>query len=266
MNARILHVSDLHAGRHESPEVEQALAAFVAERQPGLVIASGDLTHRGRRDQMERTHAFLASLGPPVLAVPGNHDIPAISPKRFLAPWAEFERVWGTCEPVHSGPELHVVGLNSVRPYRHQSGGLGGGRLHGAVARLREAPDGALRVAVLHHQLMAAPWRAARKRPLAQRGRVLRALADAGANLILSGHIHQSSVGERREFEVLGEGDRGVVLATAPGFGQPRPNRLGEARGLHLIGHDAETVEVETFLWSGGAFRLDATRRFSRAS
>jgi 3',5'-cyclic AMP phosphodiesterase CpdA len=259
--ARILHVSDLHAGRREDADVERALAAFVGEAAPELVVASGDLTHRGRRAQHERAHALLTSLGPPVLAVPGNHDIPHTFPARFTRPWAEFERLWGTAEPVFAGPGLHVVGLNSVRPFRHQSGALADAQLEWAAAQIAQAAEGALRVVVLHHQLVGAPWRAARKRPVSRRDRVLHAFAEAGADLILSGHIHQSAVSERREFEVAGAGP---VLAIAPGLGQPRPRRLGEARGLHVheLGEDALTVR--THLWDGRAWAAVAERRFPR--
>jgi len=264
VTTRIVHVSDLHMGRREDPEVEAALAALVSRVSPELVVASGDLTHRGRPDEHERAHRFLLSLGPPVLAVPGNHDLPYTFPSRLTSPWREFERLWGTTEPTHASPALHVVGVNSARPWRHQSGGLGDDRLRGAVDRLREAADGACRVVVLHHHLLGAPWRAARKRPLAHRDRVLRTLAGAGAELILGGHIHQATLGERREFEVLGDEAGTTVLAVAPGFGQPRPGRTGEARGVHVHAVESDALTVSTYIWRGGDWTLGAERRFPR--
>ena len=263
MNARLLHVSDLHAGTHEEPEVEQALARLVERTEPQLVVASGDLANRGRRDQLERAAALLRSLGPPVLAVPGNHDLP-YTPARFYRPWAEFERVWDTTEPTVALPGLHVVGLNSARPFRHQGGALTSAQLDRAAGRLGAAVDGALRVAVLHHHLLGAPWRAARKRPVSRRNHVLRALVDAGADLILAGHIHQAAVSERHEFEAVGDEARTAVIAIAPGLGQPRPRRLGEARGLHLHEADGEAIVVRTYRWSGGDWTLGAERRFAR--
>ena len=119
-------------------------------------------------------------------------------------------------------------------------------------------------MAVLHHHLLGAPWRAARKRPVSHRNRVLRALLDAGADLILAGHIHQAAVSERHEFEVVGDEARTAVVAIAPGLGQPRPRRLGEARGLHLHEADAEAIHVRTFRWSRGDWTLSAERRFPR--
>jgi 3',5'-cyclic AMP phosphodiesterase CpdA len=263
VDARLLHVSDLHTGTHEEPEVEQALARLVERLEPQLVVASGDLAHRGRRQELERAASLLRSLGPPVLAVPGNHDLPH-TPARFVRPWAEFERVWETTEPTASAPGLHVVGLNSARPFRHQGGALSREQLAGAIERLGQAEDGALRVAVLHHHLIGAPWRAARKRPVSHRNHVLRTLVDAGADLILAGHIHQAAVSERHEFEVVDDEARRAVVAIAPGFGQPRPRRLGEARGLHLHEADADAIVIRTFVWSRGDWTPSAERRFLR--
>ena len=259
--ARILHLSDLHTGKREEPELGPALAALVAELRPELVVASGDLTHRGLREQHERAHAFLAALGPPVLAVPGNHDIPYTFPARFTSPWAEFERLWGTTEPVHGSPAFHVVGLNSVRPWRHQSGGLSAAALDRAAARLREAPEGALRVAVLHHQLLGAPWRT-RKKAVARRDEVLAALAGAGAQLILGGHTHQGEVGERREFLATAAADPALIAATAPGLGRPRPHRDGEARGLHVHETDGESLTIRTYIWRDERWAETAARSF----
>ena len=263
MNARLLHVSDLHVGTHGEPTADEALTRLVEQLEPQLVVASGDLAHRGRREELERAAELLRSLGPPVLAVPGNHDLPYM-PSRFTSPWAEFERVWETTEPTAAAPGLHVVGLNSARPFRHQGGALSRAQLEQAAERLAAAEPGALRVVVLHHHLIGAPWRAARKRPVSRRNHVLRTLVDAGADLILAGHIHQAAASERHEFEVVGDEARTAVIAIAPGLGQPRPRRLGEARGLHLHEADADAIVVRTFHWSRGDWKLSAERRFLR--
>ncbi len=264
VTARLLHVSDLHAGAREETDTFTALTRLVERTEPQLVVASGDLTNRGRRDQHERAAELLRALGPPVLAVPGNHDIPYTFPARLTRPWAEFERLWGTTEPVAELPGLHVVGLNSVRPLRQQGGALGHTQLADAAGRLTEAEPGAVRVAVLHHHLVAAPWRAPRKRPVSHRSRVLRVLVQAGADLILAGHIHQSAVSERHEFEVVGDEARTAVVAVAPGLGRPRPHRLGEAQGFHAVAADDEAIGLDTYVWSRGDWKLVARRSFRR--
>src|SRR5204863_4531674 len=137
---------------HE-PGLDGAIAELVEQVDPALVLASGDLTHRGRRSEHEAAARFLRGLGPPLLVVPGNHDIPYGFPSRFTHTWREFERQWDTTEPLHATDGLHVVGLNSVRPWRHQSGALRDAQLAEAAGRLEGARPGALRVVALHHQL-----------------------------------------------------------------------------------------------------------------
>jgi 3',5'-cyclic AMP phosphodiesterase CpdA len=261
---RILHISDLHFGRNVAPEPIDALAKLIEEVRPELVVASGDLTHRGLREQHERAAAFLRGLELPLLVIPGNHDIPYTFPKRFTQPWAEFERQWETTEPVHRSEGLVVVGLNSVRPWRHQSGRVRGPQVERAAEAFAASPEGALRVVALHHHLLGAPWRS-RKKPVAKRNLVLAALEEAGAELILAGHIHQSTMAERREFEISTPGgERAVVVSIAPGFGQPRPNRRGEARGLHVYDAADEALRALTYIWRDDGWGLTAVRTFPR--
>lgn len=264
MATRILHISDLHVGARDEDLPGEALAELVRRTEPELVIASGDLTHRGRPDQHAQAAGLLRGPGVPVLAVPGNHDIPHTFPARLTSPWRPFEHEWQTTEPVHATESLQVVGVNSVRPWRHQSGAVDDAGLDRAATRLRAGRPGALRVVVLHHQLIGAPWRT-RKRPVARRAHVLTRLVAAGAELIVAGHIHQSAVSERHEFEVVGDGEPGAVVSVAPGFGRPRPHRLGEARGYVVYTADGAALTVETSLWHDGDWRLTAVRRFARA-
>ena len=260
---RLLHISDLHARSAEETRVERGLEPLIDRVEPELIVVTGDLAHRGRRLEHERAAGFLRALGRPLLVIPGNHDIPYTFPARFTRPWAEFERQWETVEPEFRSEDMVVVGLNSVRPWRHQSGGIRTSQIRRAAERLAEAPEGALRVVALHDHLLGAPWRS-RKRPVAKRSAVLAGLVDAGAELILAGHIHQAAVSERQEFEVERDGLPGVTVSVAPGLGQPRPNRRGEARGLHVYEATADTLFVATYTWREDDWGLTALRRFPR--
>jgi 3',5'-cyclic AMP phosphodiesterase CpdA len=258
-----VHLSDLHFGSHDDPRLEPGLEDLIERVDPELIIASGDLTHRGRAEQHDRAAAFLRGLARPVVAVPGNHDIPYSPIARFTQTWKQFERHWETTEPVYRSDTLFVVGLNSVRPWLHQSGRLRSAQLRSAAAHLEQAPESALRIVVLHHHLLGAPWRS-RKKPVARRSEVLAALVDAGAELILAGHIHQATMSERHEFEVVRSDIRGVTVSIAPGLGQPRPDRRGEARGLLVYEWDDDELSVETYIWREDDWGLSALRRFPR--
>jgi 3',5'-cyclic AMP phosphodiesterase CpdA len=268
VKTRLLHLSDLHLGANDRPEIEPALRALIERVQPAAIVASGDLTHRGTGAQHDRAAAFLRGFDLPVVAIPGNHDIPYSFPARFTRPWAEFTRVWGTTQPVFQQEGLLVVGLNSVRPWRHQSGRIHPAQLARATDLLRAAGPRDLRVVTLHHHMLGAPWRAKRKRPVRRRNDVLGALVDAGADLILAGHIHQGAVSERHEFELSFGSERAVVISIAPGLGQPRPHRRGEARGLQVYALDADELVVETYVWREphNDWGLTAKRLFPRGT
>jgi 3',5'-cyclic AMP phosphodiesterase CpdA len=260
---RILHVSDLHVGAAKAANAEWALAPLIDRFEPELVIASGDLSHRGTPQQHETAAELLQGLGPPLLAVPGNHDIPYTFPGRFTRTYDEFERHWETTEPVYRSDRILAVGINSVRPWRNQSGRVRESQLERAAQVLRTFEDTQLRIAVLHHHLLGAPWRS-RKKPVARRNHVLASLVDAGAELIVAGHIHQSTVAERREFEIATGGERGVTVSIAPGLGQPRPHRRGEARGLHVYEFDETHLRIHTYTWRDANWALTAERTFAR--
>ena len=265
MTGCAIHISDLHRGTREAPALDNALVTLCHELAPELVIASGDLANRGRVDELRQAKELLDRLPAPTLAVPGNHDIPYTLPARVTRPWDRFVSVFGTTDPVLRTANAVVCGLNSARPWRHQGGRLDAGRLAAAAAALRDAPAGALRIVVCHHHLAGAPWRTSRKLPLKERDEALRALGAAGAELVLGGHIHQSTAVERHAFEALEDDALGsLVLSTAPGFGRPRPHRLGEANGLHVVRWTAGEVEIETRIWRRGAFEPTGVFRAPR--
>jgi len=267
VSPRILHVSDLHFGARnglDDGQLEQGILELCRRVEPTLVVVSGDLTHGGRPDEHDVAAAFLRRLDAPLLVIPGNHDIPPFSPARFTHPWREFERNWGTTQPVNASPELHVVGVNSVRPLGYQRGRVRPVDLDRAAAALADAAPGALRVVAVHHHLASAPWRW-RKLPLVARSRVLERLATAGAELIVGGHTHQTAVCERRDFEVLADGERSCVIATAPGLGRPRAGRRHEVRGVLVHRADGESISVETHAWNDCAWTLTGTRTFRRS-
>jgi hypothetical protein len=111
--------------------------------------------------------------------------------------------------------------------------------------------------------MVGAPWRT-RKKPVARRTHVLARLVGCGAELIVGGHIHQGTVSERHEFEVITGDARGVVVSIAPGLGQPRPERRGEARGCMVYRADDETLSVDTYIWRQDDWGLTAVRTFPR--
>lgn len=186
----ILHLSDTHFGT-ETPAVVQALLACAATVQPGLVLVSGDITQRARRGQFAAAKRFLDSLGLPVLTVAGNHDIPLFNVlARCFAPYGNYRRYFGPAlEPTFEDQWVRVIGVNSTRARRHKHGELSASQIARVSARLRAAGPRQLRIVMLHHPLRA---RLAQDEGNLARGHALalEEWVDAGADLILGGHIH----------------------------------------------------------------------------
>jgi hypothetical protein len=55
-----------------------------------------------------------------------------------------------------------------------------------------------------------------------------------------------------------------VTVSVAPGLGQPRPKRRGEARGLHVYEAHDDQLLVETYVWRDDDWGLTAVRRYPR--
>src|SRR5690606_19779541 len=120
---RILHLSDLHFGLERRSLVETLIDRINAARAD-LVVVTGDLTHRGRSAQFAQAAAFLRRIEAPLLAVPGNHDIPLYKlADRMLRPWRRWRRaIAENLEPVGHVGTLRVQGVNSVDPMAWQRG------------------------------------------------------------------------------------------------------------------------------------------------
>ena len=54
------------------------------------------------------------------------------------------------------------------------------------------------------------------------------------------------------------------MVSIAPGFGQPRPNRRGEARGLHIYEIGEQALRILTYIWREDGWGLTAVRMFPR--
>ena len=186
----LLQISDTHFGT-EQPRVVEALLALAERQRPQVVVLSGDITQRARPAQFRAAKAFVDRLGAPVLAIPGNHDIPLFDLwARLTRPYARYARAFGAdLEPVHSAPDLLVLGVNTTRAWRHKNGEVSAAQIDRVARRLSAASPQQLRVVVVHQP---AAVTEARDRPDLLRGHAaaLRAWSAAGADLVLGGHIH----------------------------------------------------------------------------
>lgn len=186
----LLQVSDPHFGTEQASVVE-ALVALSQQQRPDLLVLSGDITQRARASQFRQARAFTDRLGLPLLAIPGNHDIPLFNiGARLLHPYAGHREAFGDeLEPVHDSPDLLVLCVNTTRWYRHKNGEVSSEQIARLAKRLASAGAAQLRVVVVHQPVAA--LRAGEVHNLLRgRAAALRHWAAAGADLVMGGHIH----------------------------------------------------------------------------
>ncbi|MEK6346558.1 MAG: metallophosphoesterase [Burkholderia sp.] len=187
----LLQISDPHFGA-ERPDTVEALVRLATQLQPALIAMSGDLTQRARRRQFDAARAFVSRLAPlPVLAIPGNHDIPLFDlVARWRRPYANYRRAFGAVlEPAFDTPALLVLGVNTTRAARHTAGEISAAQAERVAQRLERAQPAQLRVALVHQPIVAADP-ADRHDLLHGREAALRRWAEAGVDLVLGGHTH----------------------------------------------------------------------------
>ncbi len=187
---RIIQLSDLHFGT-ERQHVVTALVEQIHQLQPDLLLLSGDITQRARRAQFQACERFLARLpSVPVLAVPGNHDLPLFNLcQRFVAPYAHFRRSFGhVLAPCYQSGEILVVGVNTTRPGKHIDGSFSAEKIARVAQRL-EASAARIKIVMGHHPVDAVLG-IDEKNIAAGAEAAVRAWSRAGMQLYLAGHIH----------------------------------------------------------------------------
>jgi 3',5'-cyclic AMP phosphodiesterase CpdA len=188
----ILHMSDPHFGT-ERPQVVEALLRLAHTQRPNLLILSGDITQRARASEFAAARAFIDQLAIPArLVIAGNHDIPLFDvATRILLPYSRYCRAFGTeLEPVHDEPGLLAIGVRTTRRYRHIEGEVSASQIARVASRLKTADNNQLRI-VVTHQPVHVLHDVDREHLLRGHEDAIRCWAEAGADLILGGHIHR---------------------------------------------------------------------------
>jgi len=192
----LAHLSDLHLGRSEDDAATlRALVVALVEARVDQVVVTGDVTHRGRMEELATFRRLTAPLADRLTVVPGNHDRLGEDVARFLMRGrVAVERREG----------LHLVRLDSTAPHNRRiidsHGGLSAEDLAAAGAAVEAAEPGELVVVLLHHHvhplpgddlwerlsdLVGLPWTA----ELAA-GRALVERIAGRCDLVLHGHRH----------------------------------------------------------------------------
>jgi 3',5'-cyclic AMP phosphodiesterase CpdA len=227
-------------GRIHADSVLTALTADMHAAQPDQIVVTGDLVNLGLPAEYRAARAWLAMLGAAhdVTVIPGNHDAyVASSVADYTEQWHDFACGDGRASGQSGFPFLRrrqplaLIGVSSAVPTTPfmATGRVGAAQAAALASLLAEtASEGLFRVVLIHHPV--AEHAATRMRRLIDARRVRAVIAEHGAELVLHGHNHKTSV-----TTVPGpHGPVPVVGATATSL-RPRPHHAGGGYNLVLI-------------------------------
>ena len=219
---RLFHVSDVHFGREDVAAVAWFEALVKAER-PDAVIMTGDLTMRARRSEFDAGLGWLQRLGVPVTVEVGNHDLPYFNPvDRFFRPYHRMSAIKRMVEVPLDLPGVAIVPLVTTARaqwrWNWSKGTVSKGALRRTLALLAEVPAGKLVFIACHHPLIEGRTQASAR---THRGaEALAALAAAGADAVLTGHVHDpfdiAHVIDGQTIRMIGAGTLSERTRTTP--------------------------------------------------
>jgi len=218
---RLFHVSDLHFGR-EDPAAVRWFADLVRAEKPDAVVCTGDLTMRARKAEFAAAAEWLRALDVPVTIQPGNHDLPYFNPlARLLDPYRRYRAVEAMLERPLELPGVMIVPLKTTA--RLQFRNLSWGRvsrsgLKAALEMLVEKPAASVAIVACHHPLVRTTFSG--HGDTRHGADALALLAEAGADAVLSGHVHDAFDVEHRDagraVRLIGAGTLSERLRTTP--------------------------------------------------
>ena len=204
------------------PEVLGELVRDLLSVRPDHVVITGDLTHIGLPSEFAQAARWLERLGSShwVTVVPGNHDAYVREPwRRSFAHWAPYIKSDSQRSLPGSDPQwfpslrrrgpVALLGISTARPSPPFSAvGEVGEEQATALERLLEETgyQQLFRVVLMHHPPL--PGTVRWRRRLTDSARLRGVLERAGAELVLHGHTHRTTIAEvtakQRRIPVIG--------------------------------------------------------------
>ena len=266
MARTIVHLSDLHFGCVD-PVVLPALLRAVAAAVPDLVVVSGDITQRARVAEFKAAAHFLESLPAPVLAVPGNHDVPLHNVLlRWLSPLDRYRRyITSDLAPIFEDAEIAVLGVNTARALTFKDGRINRRQMEAAMRRFANCSKDVTRIVVTHHTFDTPdpePGAIAAHKVVGRANMAMAGFLLADVDMILSGHLHMSGVGETtKRYKLPG---RAALLIRAGTAASTR--RRGEVNAFNIVRVARPEVAIDCMVWQPdeGRFVAASTERFRR--
>ena len=245
----LLHISDVHFGPPHRPQLAEKVLAFADTHRPDVVVLSGDLTQRAKPKQFQEARRFVDRLPAPTLVVPGNHDVPLYRVwERAMSPFHAYRKHFADeLEPVWRDDELLLVGINTAHGWTLKEGRVSLSHLREVAALIREAPAGLFKVVVAHHHLTPPP-RFGTQTVARNAFQAITAFSEAGVDLVLSGHQHQTYVATSEEFYPSGRAPVIILHAGTTTSSRGRGSEL-DKNTFNWIRVDGSSLRVSHYHW-----------------
>ena len=237
------------------------LARAIRDARPDVVVVSGDLTQRARRQEFAEARDFLGSLPSPQIVVPGNHDVPLYDvASRWLRPLASYRHyISADLEPFYADDEIAVLGINTARSFVIKNGRINRLQVAQSCARLERAGKDVTRIVVIHHPFDL-PASDDRRGLVGRADMAMAAFARCGVDMILSGHLHVS----RRSASAVRYRIAGYSALLVQAGTATSSRRRGELNSFNIIRIERPEIAIDTIVWNRerGDFALLETDRF----
>lgn len=249
----IAHISDAHFGAHDST-IAAKLLDELNRGEYDVIVVSGDMTQRGRVEQFQAAAMWLDQLVAPVLVVPGNHDVPLYDIyTRFLHPRDRYlAHICDDLEPTYFDSELAICGIDTTKTFTTKHGRVTDEQVAHIATKLANLGD-RWKIVVAHHPFIVPAGQDAERVDGAEMA--LLVFEAAGVDMILTGHLHTSSIAGRNEDHSIIAAQAGTCMST---------RTRGEAQSYNRLRFDGNRVEILQRLWDGGRFCDAASKSYER--
>ncbi len=241
----LIHLSDVHFGRVDAAIIEP-LIKKVSDLEPDVVVVSGDLTQRARSAEFVEARAFLDRLPKPQIVVPGNHDVPLHNVfTRFLQPLDKYQRyITNDLEPFYADQEIAVLGINTARSLTFKGGRVNERQVALMREKLCSLDKTIVKIVVTHHPFDL-PEGFGDSELVGRARMAMETLAECGADVFISGHLHVSHTGHTAKRYKIGDHSALVVQAGTATSTRGR----GEANSFNIIRVEFPRITVERLEW-----------------
>ena len=249
----LLHISDLHFGPPFVERVGAALLRIAPLVAPDVIVVSGDLTQRAKREQFQAARAFLEQLPDvPRVVVPGNHDVPLYRVwERLINPLGLYrDYVSAELNQVLRVDGATIVALDSTSPHRAITNGrIRSSQLAFCRDAFAQAPPGAARIVVAHHHFAPAPdYESDQTMPQAKRAMDI--FLKLGVDMVLGGHLHRAYIGNSLDIYPGGQRAHGIIIVQCGTTTSRRGRgRERERNSFNLIKIGEEMLRITHYMY-----------------